>query len=91
MDSGEYSSDALSHHTDAGEKQPRIYLDHNATTPLAPEVHEVMVEVLKDHFGNPSGIYRESKEAQQSSKGAQECCATAQLYCEKDHIHERRL
>jgi cysteine desulfurase NifS len=63
MDSGEYSPIALSHHTDAWEKQPRIYLDHNATTPLAPEVLEVMAEVLKDHFGNPSGIYREGKEA----------------------------
>lgn len=31
-----------------------IYLDHNATTPLLPEVVEVMLPYLRDHFGNPS-------------------------------------
>ena len=75
MDSGEYSSDALYHHRDAEEKQPRIYLDHNATTPLAPEVYEVMAEVLKDHFGNPSGIYREGNEAHSIIEGARRSVA----------------
>lgn len=31
-----------------------IYLDHNATTPLAPEVLEVMLPYLRAQFGNPS-------------------------------------
>ncbi|MBK6686107.1 MAG: cysteine desulfurase [Deltaproteobacteria bacterium] len=31
-----------------------IYLDHNATTPLLPEVVEVMLPYLQDHYGNPS-------------------------------------
>lgn len=31
-----------------------IYLDHNATTPLLPEVVEVMLPFLREHFGNPS-------------------------------------
>ncbi len=31
-----------------------IYLDHNATTPLAPEVLDAMLPYLRDHFGNPS-------------------------------------
>lgn len=31
-----------------------IYLDHNATTPVAPEAFEAMVPWLRDHFGNPS-------------------------------------
>ena len=31
-----------------------IYLDHNATTPIAPEVAEAMWPYLTDHFGNPS-------------------------------------
>jgi cysteine desulfurase NifS len=70
MDSGEYSSAMPSHHADAGEKQPRIYLDHNATTPLAPEVQEVMIKVMKDNFGNPSGIYREGKDAHSIIDGA---------------------
>jgi cysteine desulfurase len=33
---------------------PQIYLDFNASTPVAPEVIEVMKEVLNGPFGNPS-------------------------------------
>jgi len=32
----------------------RIYLDHNASTPLAPEVAAVMRRAMADRFGNPS-------------------------------------
>ena len=32
----------------------KIYLDFNASTPLAPEVAEVMRPFLSQHFGNPS-------------------------------------
>jgi cysteine desulfurase len=31
-----------------------IYLDHNATTPLHPEVVDAMLPFLTTHFGNPS-------------------------------------
>jgi len=31
-----------------------IYLDHNATTPILPEVVEAMLPFLREHFGNPS-------------------------------------
>jgi len=31
-----------------------IYLDHNATTPLRPEVLDAMLPYLQRHFGNPS-------------------------------------
>jgi cysteine desulfurase len=31
-----------------------VYLDYNATTPVAPEVAEAMQPFLGDHFGNPS-------------------------------------
>lgn len=36
---------------------PRIYLDHNATTPLREEVVEAMTRILRDVFGNPSSAH----------------------------------
>jgi cysteine desulfurase len=33
---------------------PPIYLDHNATTPVLPEVVDAMLPYLGEHFGNPS-------------------------------------
>ncbi len=35
----------------------RIYLDHNATTPVAPEVADTVARVLREDFGNPSSIH----------------------------------
>lgn len=35
----------------------RIYLDHNATTPLDPAVADRMMAVLHDDFGNPSSVH----------------------------------
>jgi len=34
-----------------------IYLDYNATTPIADEVAEAMIPYLKEHFGNPSSSH----------------------------------
>mgnify|MGYP001146279967 FL=1 len=31
-----------------------IYLDYNATTPIAPSVLEAMMPFLREHYGNPS-------------------------------------
>ena len=41
----------------------RIYLDHNATTPIRPEVVEAMTSVLREEFGNPSSVYAEGATA----------------------------
>lgn len=35
-----------------------IYLDYNATTPLAPVVREAMLPYLTEEWGNPSSSYR---------------------------------
>ena len=35
----------------------RIYLDHNATTPVAPAVIERMTAALREEFGNPSSVH----------------------------------
>ncbi|MGY8805222.1 MAG: aminotransferase class V-fold PLP-dependent enzyme, partial [bacterium] len=41
----------------------RVYLDHNATTPLHPDVVEAMVPVLRDGYGNPSSTHAEGAAA----------------------------
>lgn len=35
-----------------------IYLDHNSTTPVLPEVLEAMLPYFTDDWGNPSSTYR---------------------------------
>ena len=35
-----------------------IYLDHNATTPVLPEVIETMQPFFTERWGNPSSAYR---------------------------------
>jgi cysteine desulfurase len=35
----------------------RIYLDHNATTPVDPRVLEAMLPAWRDNFGNPSSLH----------------------------------
>lgn len=34
-----------------------VYLDYNATTPVAPEVLDAMLPWLREHFGNPSSTH----------------------------------
>lgn len=41
-----------------------IYLDNNATTPVAPEVLETMEPWLRGDFGNPSSAYRLGRAAE---------------------------
>lgn len=35
----------------------KIYLDYNATTPMAPEVLEATCEALRDLWANPSSAH----------------------------------
>jgi len=41
----------------------RIYLDHNATTPVRPEVADAMDAVQRRVYGNPSSVHREGSAA----------------------------
>lgn len=41
----------------------RVYLDHAATTPLAPEVLEEMRPYLTQHYGNASSVHQLGREA----------------------------
>lgn len=40
-----------------------IYLDYQATTPLAPEIFEAMTPWLRDHFANPHSAHRPGRAA----------------------------
>jgi len=64
MSSGEYGfNDSVVQDNTGRIQVERVYLDHNATTPLAPEVKEIMMEQMNSSQGNPSSIYKEGKEA----------------------------
>ncbi len=47
-----------------------VYLDHNATTPVAPEVADIMVDCLKGEYGNPSSIHERGSEARRAVESA---------------------
>ena len=50
----------------------KIYLDHNATTPVLPEVLDVMLPFYKDKFGNPSSVHSDGRIARVSLDVARE-------------------
>lgn len=41
----------------------RVYFDNAATTPIAPEVVEVMTKVMTETHGNPSSVHRDGRVA----------------------------
>jgi anaerobic selenocysteine-containing dehydrogenase len=53
---------------DRGEN--RIYLDHNATAPIDPEVMAVMIQYLENSHGNPSSIHVPGNEARTAIESA---------------------
>ncbi|GGB04288.1 cysteine desulfurase [Macrococcus hajekii] len=42
-----------------------VYADYAATTPVAPEVRDVMMDIYSEQFGNPSSIHRTGRAARQ--------------------------
>ena len=63
----------------------RIYLDHNATTPLDPLVLEAMLPWLdgRDGFGNPSSIHLEGRRARAAIDEARQQAAA--LWQAREH------
>jgi cysteine desulfurase len=63
----------------------RIYLDFNATTPLAPEVAAAMQPYLREGYGNPSSLHwagltaRDAVETARSQVAALLCCDATEV------------
>src|SRR5688572_16938677 len=53
---------------------PRIYLDHNATTPLRPEARDAIAAAL-GVLGNPSSIHGDGRRARELVEQARNDCA----------------
>jgi cysteine desulfurase len=63
----------------------QVYLDHNASTPLAPEVAEVMRPLLSTHYGNPSSTHWAGLPAKQAVERARAQVADL-LGCGSDEV-----
>jgi cysteine desulfurase NifS len=55
----------------------RVYLDHNATTPVDPEVLETILPFLQEEYGNPSSIHSRGNEARDAVEAARRKVAQA--------------
>ena len=63
----------------------RVYLDHNASTPVHPEVIEAMLPYFGERFGNPSSIHGFGRDAREGLETARERIANF-LGVAKDEI-----
>jgi len=52
-----------------------VYLDHNATTPVLPEVLEVMLRYYREDFGNPSSVHRYGRRTRVAMDDTRDCVA----------------
>lgn len=55
--------------------QMEVYLDNSATTPVLPEVAELVVDLMTKDYGNPSSMHRKGYEAECHIKKAKEVFA----------------
>ena len=62
-----------------------IYLDYNASTPIAPEVVAVMEPLLREAYGNPSSGHWAGAPAKAALKGARDQVASL-LGCAADEV-----
>jgi cysteine desulfurase len=64
----------------------RVYLDHNATAPLHPEVLAAMLPYLTDRFGNASSLHAWGQEARSALERARTTVARALGSGDKDTV-----
>jgi len=50
----------------------RVYLDHNASTPVHPDVVAAMLPYFQERFGNPSSVHAFGREAREGMEVARE-------------------
>ena len=62
-----------------------IYLDFNASTPIAPEVAEAMQPFLTQHFGNPSSLHWAGTPAKEAVENARRQVADL-LSCQPSEV-----
>lgn len=62
-----------------------IYLDYNATTPIDPQVAEVMLPFIQRHFGNPSSSHSFGITAKKAVEKARRQVADV-LHCRPDEV-----
>ena len=53
-----------------------VYLDHNATTPVRPEVVDAMIPWLREGYGNPNSVYALGQRARAAIERAREQVAS---------------
>lgn len=63
----------------------QLYLDYNATTPVAPAVRDAMLPFLGEHYGNPSSSHALGRAAHEAVEDARGHLATL-LGCDPDEI-----
>jgi len=62
-----------------------IYLDHNATTPVDPEVLEAMKPYFSDTFGNASSVHNFGRDAKVALENGREQVASI-INCQPDEL-----
>jgi len=63
----------------------QIYLDYNASTPIAEQVREAMLPFLENHYGNPSALHFAGAGAKQAVEQARQQVATL-LNCKPSEV-----
>lgn len=65
--------------------RPQVYLDHAATTPVAPEVLAAMLPYFSEQFGNPNSIHLWGQQAEHAVYAARQQLAVS-LNCTAGEI-----